>query len=105
MTHRNRRGRLERGSQLFNERQAARIVPLLCSMTAKALRERDAAASKQTSLLLRLLDDGINADEVRCAIPVAAAGRQPGHCQCCQSQHLLQADSRATASAANPSTS
>jgi hypothetical protein len=35
MSHRNRWGVLERAGQLYNLRSAARIVPLLCSMSAK----------------------------------------------------------------------
>lgn len=67
MTHRNRRGRLERAAQLYNERQAARIVPLLCSMTARAVQDRDAAAHKQIAVLRQLLlQHGINNAQVGC---------------------------------------
>ncbi|PSC72148.1 Tcr1 transposon ORF2 [Micractinium conductrix] len=51
MTLRNRQGRLERAGQLYNWRQARRIVTLLCDMTAKAVRVRDAADSQLSDLL------------------------------------------------------
>lgn len=54
MTLRNRQGRLERAAQLYNWRQARRIVTLLCDMTAKAVRVRDAADSQLSSLLQEL---------------------------------------------------
>ena len=54
MTHRNRWGRLERGAQLYNDRQADRIVPLLQSMMAKAQRAQVAAAEQQTDVLRQL---------------------------------------------------
>jgi hypothetical protein len=64
MTHRNRWGRLERAGQLWNQRQADRIVPLLCSMSAKAARTNQAASSKVCSILQQLSDRGVDEDEV-----------------------------------------
>ena len=54
MTHRNRRGRLERGGQLYNHGQASRIVHRLCDMTAKAKRVHDAAGTHVTGHLEKL---------------------------------------------------
>lgn len=56
MTHRNRWGRLERGAQLYNERQADRIVPRLQAMRVAAERTRQQAASGLTSVLQQLSD-------------------------------------------------
>ena len=66
MTHRNRSGRLERAAQLFNDKQAARIVALLCAMTAKSVHEREAAAAHQTAVSAQLLaTHGIDIEAVR----------------------------------------
>ena len=66
MTHRNRWGRLERAAQLFNSKQAARIVPLLCAMTAKSVHAQEAAAGRQTAVLAQLLEShGIDDAEAR----------------------------------------
>lgn len=66
MTHRNREGRLERAAQLHNQRQAERIVPLLCSMATAATRAREVAASKQAAVLQQLQDSySVNQEEVR----------------------------------------
>lgn len=51
MTHRNRWGRIERGLQLWNERQADRIVPLLCSMQVSAEQAQGAAQAAVTNTL------------------------------------------------------
>ena len=51
MTHRNRLGRLERGAQLYNERQKGLAVERLCAMTVKAERELGVAAQKQEQVL------------------------------------------------------
>ena len=65
MTHRNRRGRLERGAQLYNERQNGLAVERLCAMTVKAERERAVAAQKQEQVLHRLQHEhSIGRDEV-----------------------------------------
>lgn len=66
MTHRNRKGRLERGGQLYNERQAARIVPLLTSMQLAATHAQELAAGRLAAVL-QLLDDlhGITEAQVR----------------------------------------
>ena len=67
MTLRNRQGRLERAGQLYNWRQARRIVTLLCDMTAKAVRVRDAADSQLSDLLGELeATHGYHTPQVRC---------------------------------------
>ncbi|PSC68010.1 Very-long-chain (3R)-3-hydroxyacyl-[acyl-carrier] dehydratase PASTICCINO 2 [Micractinium conductrix] len=48
MTQRNRWGRIERALELWNQRQADRIVPLLCSMQAST-EQAAAAASRATA--------------------------------------------------------
>lgn len=65
MTHRNRWGVLERAAQLYNERQAAHLVSLLCAMTAKATRVVASAATNVVPILQRLKDRGIDAGTVR----------------------------------------
>ena len=65
MTHRNRRGRLERGAQLYNQRQAARIVPLLSSMQAAATKARESASHSVAAALQQLAQGhGVSQDEV-----------------------------------------
>ena len=66
MTHRNRWGRIERGAQLWNERQAERIVALMCSMLARTLKAQAAAACAQDEVLAQLeCSHGISRDQVR----------------------------------------
>ncbi|PSC68954.1 hypothetical protein C2E20_7492 [Micractinium conductrix] len=55
MTQRNRWGRIERALQLWNQRQADRIVPLLCSMQAST-EQAAAAASRATAATVRQLE-------------------------------------------------
>ncbi|PSC76086.1 serine threonine [Micractinium conductrix] len=55
MTQRNRWGRIERALQLWNQRQADRIVPLLCSMQAST-EQAAAAASHATAATVRQLE-------------------------------------------------
>ena len=65
MTHRNRRGRIERGAQLYNQREEARIVPLLCGMARKAARHHELAARKQAGVLDQLQQQhGVGSEEV-----------------------------------------
>jgi len=54
MTLRNRWGVLERAAQLYNERQGAHLVALLCAMTAKAMRVAASAGANATLILQRL---------------------------------------------------
>ena len=70
MSHRNRWGVLERAGQLYNLRSAARIVPLLCSMSAKWERERSEAARAVDAILWTLLQSyGITAEQVTAVRP------------------------------------
>jgi hypothetical protein len=64
MTLRNRWGRLERAAQLYNQRQADRIVALLCAMTSKAVRIREAAECAISALLGQLSQHGISPEQV-----------------------------------------
>jgi hypothetical protein len=67
MNHRNRWGRLERAGQLYNRKQGRRIATLLCDMTAKAVRVRDAADAQLTALLELLATAfGRNTSQVYC---------------------------------------
>ncbi len=65
MTHIKRWAHLERAGELFNERQAARIVQLLCDTVKKALRCLAAAEDGVSAVLTRLNDLGIDKDEVQ----------------------------------------
>lgn len=71
MTHRNRRGCIERGAQLLNQRSADRVVPLLCAMAAKWQRELQEAAIAQETVLLALAHyHGISREQASVARPV-----------------------------------
>ncbi len=65
MAHISRLAHLERAGQLYNERQAARIVPLLCAMGCKAKRCLAAAEAAVSAVLTRLKDKGINESQVQ----------------------------------------
>lgn len=64
MTQRNRWGRIERGLQLWNQRQADRIVGLLCSMYERTMQAHAAAQSAVQDTLCLLLSHGISNDQV-----------------------------------------
>ncbi len=68
MTHINRWAHLERAGQLYNERQAARIVQLLGAMVKKALRCLAAAEDGVSAVLTRLNDLGIDKYQVQAFI-------------------------------------
>eukprot|EP00887_Chlorella_sp_A99_P004520 scaffold34.g4520.t1 len=63
MTHRKRWGRLERVAQLYNRRQAGRVVQLLMDMASKAEQARAAAGQKVVEVLTRLEGLGITERE------------------------------------------
>lgn len=65
MTHRNRRGRLERGAQLYNQRLAARIVPRLGSMQAAAETALESAMRSLAAVRQQLADHhGVDEEQV-----------------------------------------
>jgi hypothetical protein len=99
MNHRNRWGRLERAGQLYNRKQGRRIATLLCDMTAKAVRVRDAADAQLTALLELLATAfGRNTSQVYClynecawdwACCIAVPDNSRGLLSCCACYHIL----------------